>query len=106
MQFTLSYSAKLDLRTRHKKCRDKRECDRINAILLFAADWSIDKVSQALLKHLSSIIRHLNDYTSSKKTTSDNGASEGRLTDGQTRQVIKPTVSTPIFICMKKYVAT
>ena len=85
----MSYSVPLDLRTRHKKSRDKRECDRIKAILLFAEDWSIDKISQALLKHPSSIIRHLNDYTSSKKTTSDNGGSTGCLTDEQTKQVIK-----------------
>ena len=67
MQFTLSYSEKLDLKARHKKCRDKRQRDRIKAILLFADDWPIDRIAQALLKHPTSIIRHLNDYTNSKK---------------------------------------
>jgi hypothetical protein len=64
-----------------KKSRDKRECDWIKAILLFAEGWSIDMISQALLKHSTSIIRHLNDYISSKKTISDNGGSAGCLTD-------------------------
>ena len=81
MQITLFYSEKLDLKARHKKSRDKRECDRIKAILLFAEDWSIDRIAQAVLKHPTSIIRHLNDYISSKKTISDNGGSAGCLTD-------------------------
>jgi hypothetical protein len=55
MQITLSYSEKQDLSARHKKNRDKRECDRIKAILLFAQGWSIDMISQALLKHPTSI---------------------------------------------------
>ncbi len=42
MQITLSYSEKLDLKALHKKSRDKRVCDRIKAILLFAEDWSLD----------------------------------------------------------------
>jgi transposase len=89
MQITLSYSEKLDLKARHKKSRDKRECDRIKAILLFAEDWSIDRIAQAVFKHPTSIIRHLNDYISSKKTTSDNGGSSSCLTDEQTNQVIR-----------------
>jgi hypothetical protein len=72
-----------------KKSRDKRECDRIKAILLFAEGWSIGMISQALLKHPTSIIRHLNDYISSKKTISDNGGSAGCLTDEQTKHVIR-----------------
>lgn len=88
MQITLSYSEKLDLKARHKKSRDKRECDRIKAILLFAEDWSIDRIAQAVFKHPTRIIRHLNDYISSKKTTSDNGGSSSCLTDEQTNQVI------------------
>ncbi len=80
--------------------RDKRECDRIKAILLFADGWSIDMISQALLKHPSSIIRHLNDYIASKKITSDNGGSVSSLTSEQTKP-LNTSVNTPIFICMK-----
>jgi len=85
----LSLEETRDLKTRHKQSRDKRECDRIKAILLFADGWSIDMISQALLKHPSSIIRHLNDYTASKKITSNNGGSASSLTSEQTKQAIK-----------------
>ena len=34
MQVSLTYQEKSALESRHKKCSDKRECDRIKAILL------------------------------------------------------------------------
>ena len=36
----LSQKEKSELETRHKKCRDKRECDRIKAVLLCHEGWS------------------------------------------------------------------
>jgi hypothetical protein len=38
---SLTADQKEALISRHKKCRDKRECDRIKAVLLYAKDWSI-----------------------------------------------------------------
>jgi hypothetical protein len=46
----------------HKKCCDKRECDRIKAVLLYAKDWSIASIADALLLHETSITRHINDF--------------------------------------------
>ncbi len=73
MQISLTYQKKLALESRHKKCSDKRECDRIKAILLSDEGWPSTMIFQALRKHQTSIIRHLNDYVSHQKTTSENG---------------------------------
>ena len=46
-------------------------------------------ISQALRKHQTSIIRHLNDYAFHQKTTSTNGGSDSYLNDAQTELVIE-----------------
>lgn len=89
MRISLTYQEKLALESRHKKCSDKRECDRIKAILLSDEGWSSIMISQALRKHQTSIIRHLNDYASHQKITSENGGSESYLNDVQTELVIE-----------------
>ena len=89
MQISLTYQEKTALESRHKKCSDKRECDRIKAILLSDEGWSPAMISQALRKHQTSIIRHLNDYTNHQKTTSDNGGSDSFLNGAQTKAVIQ-----------------
>ena len=89
MQISLTYQEKLVLESRHKKCSDRRECDRIKAILLSDEGWSSAMISQALRKHQTSIIRHLNDYASHQKTRSTNGGSDSFLNEAQTELVIK-----------------
>ena len=89
MQISLTYQEKLALESRHKKCSDKRECDRIKAILLSDKGWSTTMISQALRKHQTSIIRHLNDYAAQQKTTSENGGSDSYLNEIQTELVIE-----------------
>jgi transposase len=89
MQISLTYQEKSTLESRHKKCSDKRECDRIKAILLSDEGWSSAMISQALRKHQTSIIRHLNDYVSQQKVTSENGGSDSYLNEVQTEFIIK-----------------
>ena len=45
-------------------------------------------ISQALRKHQTSIIRHLNDYISHQKTTSENGGSNSCLNEKQIEFII------------------
>ena len=97
MQISLTYQEKLALESRHKKCSDKRECDRIKAILLADEGWSTIVISQALRKHQTSIIRHLNDYVSHQKTTSENGGSDSYLNAVQTELVIEHLSDTTYF---------
>jgi hypothetical protein len=89
MQISLSYQQKNVLESRHKMSRDKREWDTIKAILLSAEGWSEALISQALRKYKTRITRYLNDYVASQKITSDNGGSEGYLSDAQTELVIE-----------------
>jgi len=82
------------LEARHKSCRDKRECDRIKAVLLFNEDWSPKLIAQALRKHEASIKRYLADYSQSQKLTENRGGSAGYLNEEQTQQLIEHLCET------------
>ncbi|MFT6689930.1 MAG: hypothetical protein ACJAXH_000436 [Colwellia sp.] len=43
-KISLTADQKETLISRHKKCRDKRECDRIKVVFLYAKDGSIERV--------------------------------------------------------------
>ena len=45
----LTNEERLQLRTQHKKERDKRICDRIRAVLLHDKGWSSRDIAEALL---------------------------------------------------------
>lgn len=82
---TLSQAEKINLESRHKKCRDKRECDRIKAVLLADEGWSTIMIAQALRKHETSIIRHINDFVKNEKLNSENTGSQSKLTTEETQ---------------------
>jgi transposase len=85
---SLTADEKHALEERHKHCRDKRESDRIKAVLLANEDWSSKLIAQALRKHEASIKRYLTDYCQSQKLTENRGGSEGYLNEKQTQQLI------------------
>jgi transposase len=87
-KISLTADQKETLISRHKKCRDKRECDRIKAVLLFAKDWSIASIADALLLHETSVTRHINDFNTLGKLTSTSGGSSGYLDTEQTKCLI------------------
>lgn len=89
LKISLTPQQKLSLESRHKKSRDKRECDRIKAVLLCDEGWSVGMIAQALRIHETSIIRHLNDFLDSEKLTSHSGGSTGYLDEAQTSQLIE-----------------
>lgn len=74
--------------SRHKECRDQRECDRIKAVLLYAKGWSVAAIAEALLLHETSVSRHINDFNTLNKLTSASGGSSGYLNAEQTQQLI------------------
>lgn len=47
-----------------------------------------EMIAQALRKHKTSIVRHLNDYRNNQKITSDNGGSESHLNEAQTKLTV------------------
>lgn len=85
----LTQKEKEELELRHKKSRDKRECDRIKAVLLCHEGWTSNMIAQALRKHEASIARHLNDFIQSAKLSDESGGSEGYLNEAQTKQLFQ-----------------
>jgi len=75
------------LELRHQNCIDRKEGDRIKAILLRSEGWTVPKISQALRIHQSTIIRHIQDYQSGK-LKNESGGSPGQLTDSQTEELL------------------
>lgn len=95
-EITLSDTKKQALEERHKACRDKRECDRIKAVLLANEDWSPKLIAQALRKHEARIKRYLTDFACHQKLTENRGGSDGYLNKEQTDQLLE-------HLCEKTY---
>jgi transposase len=85
MKFFLSDEQRLQLRSQHKKERDKRVCDRIKAILLSDEGWSPQQISHVLLLSDEAIRQHILDYQSDHKLKPENGGSIERLSDQQSK---------------------
>jgi hypothetical protein len=85
---SLTADQKEALISRHKKCRDKRECGRIKAVLLFAKDESVAFITDVLLLLKTSVSRHINDFKTLGKLTSTSGGSSGYLDTEQTKCLI------------------
>lgn len=90
----LTQKQKSQLESRHKQSRDKRECDRIKAVLLCDEGWSSSMIAQALRKHEASIVRHLNDFIRDEKLTPESGGSDGYLNEEETQRLIQHLCDT------------
>lgn len=86
-EINLSSKEKAHLEQRHKACNNKKECDRIKAVLLYCEGWTISMISQALRIHETSVNRHLNDYKLGKFKP-ENGGSESALSETQSIKLI------------------
>ena len=84
----LTTATKLALELRHRKCSDKRECDRIKAVLLCSKGWSAAMIAQALLLHETSILRHIDDYIDKQKLCPKSGGSKIHLNQKQSELLI------------------
>ena len=49
IDYSLPASELIELRAAHRATRDKREADRIKAVILLASDWSAEDIADALL---------------------------------------------------------
>ena len=83
----LTSEEKSDLELRHTQCHDRKEGDRIKAVLLHSEGWTVSMISQALRLHASTIIRHLNDYRAGK-LNNESGGSNSDLSEAQTQELI------------------
>lgn len=84
----LSSKEKIELERRHAQCSNLKEGDRIKAVLLRSEGWTVPMIAQALRKHESTIIRHLDDYRSGKLSL-ESGGSESHLSTEQTEALIE-----------------
>ena len=55
----LTEDEKAELESRHSQCTNRKEGDRIKAVLLRSEGWTVPMISQALRLNQSTIIRHL-----------------------------------------------
>lgn len=83
----LSPEAKQDLESRHSSCNDRKEGDRIKAVLLRSEGWTVPMISQALRIHQTTVTRHLNDYRQDKLSIAS-GGSKSALDEDQTAELV------------------
>jgi transposase len=76
------------LKSLHKKERDKRICDRIKAVLLYDKGWTIPAIAEALLLSDDAIREHILEYKESKKLKPENGGSTPKLSLSQSQKLI------------------
>lgn len=72
----------------HALKENGKERDRIKAILLRSEGWTVAQISQALRLHQSTIIRHIEEYTTQSKLSNESGGSSSHLTDKQSEELI------------------
>ena len=72
----------------HQRCENRKEGDRIKAILLRSEGWTVPQISQALRLHQSRIINHIEAYKQSGKLKNESGGSVSHLTNEQTEELI------------------
>ena len=76
----LTAEEKTHLELRHQACENRKEGDRIKAILLRSEGWTVPQISQALRLHQSTIIKHIEEYKTRSKLSNESGGSESHLT--------------------------
>ena len=60
--YTLSPEKLAELRAAHRSTRDKREADRIKAVILLGSGWSAEHVAEALLIDPNTVRNHFKRY--------------------------------------------
>lgn len=84
----LTPEEKAELELRHQACENRKEGDRIKAILLRSEGWTVPQISQALRLHQSTIIKHIEAYKTAGKLKNESGGSKSNLTEEQTQELI------------------
>lgn len=84
----LTPEEKASLEAAHHNCENRKEGDRIKAILLRSEGWTVPQISQALRLHQSTIIKHIEAYKAAGKLKNESGGSESHLTDEQTQELV------------------
>jgi len=84
----LTAEEKTHIELLHQASENRKESDRLKAILLRSEGWTIPQISQALRLHQSTIIKHIEAYKTSGKLKNESGGSSSHLTDEQTQKLV------------------
>lgn len=84
----LNPEEKAELELCHQSCTNRKEADRIKAVLLRSEGWTVPQISQALRLHQSTIIKHIEAYKKTGKLKNESGGSQSHLTDEQSQALI------------------
>jgi transposase len=84
----LTPEEKAHLEVRHQACENRKEGDRIKAVLLRSEGWTVPMISQALRIHQTTIIRHINEYKKGKLKNEQPVGSKSHLTEEQTQELV------------------
>lgn len=85
----LTETERAQLKSLHKKERDKRICDRIKAVLLYDKGWSVSAIAEALLLSDDAIREHILEYKESKKLKTENGGSIEKLSIERSNELVE-----------------
>lgn len=88
MNSFLSEQERTDLKSLHKKERDKRVCDRIKSVLLYDKGWSCREIAEVLLLSDEVVRQHVEEYRTDNKLKTKNGGSISKLSDEQSRALL------------------
>ncbi len=95
MTNSLSSSQRENLTNLHRKEKNRRNADRIKAILLSDKGWSYRKIAEALLLDEQTISLHVSDYKSKAKVSLSSGGSQSKLNSLQTTELIAHLEQNP-----------
>ena len=76
------------LKSRHRLEKNRRDADRIKAVLLSDKGWTFREIAHALLLDEETISRHVNEYIEKKKLKLESGGSKSKLNTEQTKELI------------------
>ena len=62
LDYTLSAGKLAELRAAHRSTRDKREADRLKAVILLASGWPAEQVAEALMVDPNTVRNHFQRY--------------------------------------------
>ena len=83
MRTFLSEEKRQELRTMHRREKDRRSADRIKAVLLHDKGWTRKQISEALLLDEETVSKHILEYHQDGKLENDTGGSHSKLSVDQ-----------------------
>lgn len=84
----LASSVRTELLKRHKKTHDRREADRIKAVLLRDDGRTYEEIAAALFLSDEGVRQQLKDYEGSGKPKPENGGSSPMPSEGQAKELL------------------